>query len=373
MFVCAQTLWAQNNPKHGFIITNNNDTIFGTLDFRTNKINSQECNFIPKGSKELKKYYPGDIYGYRFMENGKFYISKEFNYKGNRIFCFAEYMLKGMLDLYRIPYKNTSNYLFFIVRQDGKTIAYEKDNINATIDKQEAIIKGKELYAELAPSPHAIAEFEMGKLNEKRMIKMLRGYHEDLCTSSEECIEFEYDPKSDENPKHFMAYIGATTLYCNEEGEHTSKMTSPLIGIGLDIMLPRINKRLSWQIMGEWAICYKYKNQVEIINDYYKMVQNVKDNFYKLSLKTGPKFCFGKKDGTKLNIAFGLIPLIYKNEEDECTSKLITITPNFYGSIGIEYPTKSMGDIFVNTEYEYTVKMFAYGCNNLTIKAGVKF
>ena len=41
----ATAATAQTNPKPGFIITNNGDTIRGILDFRTNERMSKQCDF----------------------------------------------------------------------------------------------------------------------------------------------------------------------------------------------------------------------------------------------------------------------------------------------------------------------------------------
>ena len=44
MFSVTMTT-AQTNPKPGFIITNNGDTIRGVIDFRTNEKLSKQCDF----------------------------------------------------------------------------------------------------------------------------------------------------------------------------------------------------------------------------------------------------------------------------------------------------------------------------------------
>lgn len=77
----SSVIYSQENPERGFIITNNNDTIYGMLDFRTERLNSKQCAFKADTSDEYKTYTPDDIVGYRFMKNGKFYVSKQFEYE----------------------------------------------------------------------------------------------------------------------------------------------------------------------------------------------------------------------------------------------------------------------------------------------------
>ena len=65
---------AQTNPKPGYVITNTGDTIRGVIDFRTNEKLSKQCQFWANGEKEGKVYLPGDIEGFRFDNNGKYFV-----------------------------------------------------------------------------------------------------------------------------------------------------------------------------------------------------------------------------------------------------------------------------------------------------------
>ena len=43
---------AQVNPQKGYVITNDNDTIYGTIDYRSEKKCANECSFLPDGGTE---------------------------------------------------------------------------------------------------------------------------------------------------------------------------------------------------------------------------------------------------------------------------------------------------------------------------------
>ena len=90
---------AQINPKEGFIITNQKDTIYGLIDYRSNTVNAKECTFKANNESEYKTYAPGQISAYRFKETGKFYISKKYE---NEDEVFAEFLISGMMNLYRV-------------------------------------------------------------------------------------------------------------------------------------------------------------------------------------------------------------------------------------------------------------------------------
>ena len=71
--IFATTTMAQTNPKPGYIITNNGDTIRGNIDFRTNEKLLKQCEFWANGGNEDTTYKPGDIEGFRFDNGGKYF------------------------------------------------------------------------------------------------------------------------------------------------------------------------------------------------------------------------------------------------------------------------------------------------------------
>ena len=50
----AAAATAQTNPKPGYIITNDGDTVRGNIDFRTNERMSKQCDFWADGGNEGK-------------------------------------------------------------------------------------------------------------------------------------------------------------------------------------------------------------------------------------------------------------------------------------------------------------------------------
>ena len=64
----------QTNPQEGYIITNENDTIRGTIDYLSDIRNMHTCLFKADGEEAYCKYKPGEISGYRLTNNGIFYV-----------------------------------------------------------------------------------------------------------------------------------------------------------------------------------------------------------------------------------------------------------------------------------------------------------
>ena len=108
---------AQTNPQRGYVITNNGDTIRGVIDFRTNERMSKQCDFWADGGGEGKTYKPGDIEGFRFDNNGKYFVTRRLNLDGEPQLYFAEFMVQGKMNLYCVADKYNEH--FFFEREDG--------------------------------------------------------------------------------------------------------------------------------------------------------------------------------------------------------------------------------------------------------------
>jgi hypothetical protein len=91
---------AQTNPQIGYVITNTGDTIRGIIDFRTNEKLSRQCDFWTNGGDVKTTYKPGDIEGFRFDHNGKYFVSRRLNVTGDPELYFAEFMVHGKMNLY---------------------------------------------------------------------------------------------------------------------------------------------------------------------------------------------------------------------------------------------------------------------------------
>lgn len=48
---------AQLNAQKGYIITNENDTLRGVIDYRSDSRNAKECHILLEGEQEYKTYY----------------------------------------------------------------------------------------------------------------------------------------------------------------------------------------------------------------------------------------------------------------------------------------------------------------------------
>nr|MCR5394962.1 hypothetical protein [Bacteroidales bacterium] len=101
LLVLCSIGYAQVNLREGIVITLVGDTLHGDIDYRTDAMNAEHCSFRQDGQSEVRTYRPGEIYGYRFIDNGRYYVSKEVtNENGKSEMFFLEFVVRGKLNLY---------------------------------------------------------------------------------------------------------------------------------------------------------------------------------------------------------------------------------------------------------------------------------
>ena len=275
-FLCtisATMAMAQANPKSGYIITNNGDTIRGIIDFRTNERLSTQCDFWANGETEGKNYKPGEIEGFRFDDNGKYFVTRRLNVTGEPELYFAEYIVQGKMNLYCVVYGQ--NDIFFFEREDGemaqlssKVFSYTSD-YNA-IEKYKSIQQEKqEQYGKvkllLKDSGTAVVDMDDEYITRKKLVNVVRDYHNDVCTDGSKCVVYEYNGKSDKTAIYFKAFAGYT-YYATDKPDSQYELDKNYstnayeIGIGIELDLKRVAKNFS----AEFGLTYipEYKSTI---------------------------------------------------------------------------------------------------------------
>jgi hypothetical protein len=118
------TSFSQSAFKDGFIITNNNDTIFGKVRASLDSSNSLICEFIDADSKTYKSFLPGEIMAFR-MEGSKYYVSKEISLDNKEMLVFLEYLVQGIVNLY---YYKGPPFEHYFIEKNGTLINLSNEN-----------------------------------------------------------------------------------------------------------------------------------------------------------------------------------------------------------------------------------------------------
>ncbi len=252
-------LYAQSNYRPGFIITLQKDTVYGEIDYRTDEMNARRCVFRSQtSSAEPVTYHPFDILGYRFTDDGKYYVSKNIELKyGVPKPVFLEYLLQGMKSLYY--YETEDNIPIYFVEDKERLVKVDAPKLSNQIVKMQ--FKGQtdryipSLRYAFKDCPSLSSKIDRARFERKDIIKIAKEYHYAMCTSNEDCIEFE--AKED---KHFLQlditpYVGIIQ-YKVPSGSTIGLYRSPELSYLAGITLAISNKRWMSSLSGCFDVSF---------------------------------------------------------------------------------------------------------------------
>ena len=266
--IMSVKLTAQVNPQKGYIITNNNDTIHGTIDYLTDAQNAKSCLFQKAGESDYKSLTPADIRGYRLADDGIYYVTRLFTggeeEDQQQELLFAEFLLQGGVSLYRYYY-DYYNYFGF-VGSDGKEVIMRDDKLNEDLQTYNHKLqvrrqKVQEVNAIMNKDNNIANRLWKMDLTSEDLTRMVKQYDEQHCTEQGECVLFRYDKKKTATVKHkFYAGVGISfASYDSPSHDITSSNSTifseysysgiaPTFFVGTDLRFPRFSRNLQAQV-----------------------------------------------------------------------------------------------------------------------------
>lgn len=189
LLLSNKTVSGQNSYKSGYIVTNNNDTIYGLIKLRSNYLNNRSCNFkkVAEDSPELLS--PSDIKAYK-IENSKFYISKIISLRDTNRVVFLEFLLDGIVNLYY--FKDIVEEYFFI-EKDNTLYELSNERKIITKDYDQFFWNSNQYIGALSylfkESPELSDKIKKTGFSYKSLIKITEDYHNNVCKEYE-CINY---------------------------------------------------------------------------------------------------------------------------------------------------------------------------------------
>lgn len=262
----SMEMTAQVNPQKGYIITNENDTIHGTIDYLTDAQNVLACLFRKEGESVYKSMSPKDIKGYRLADEGIYYVSRLFpgDDENQPELLFAEFLLQGGVSLYRYYYEK-DNYFGF-VGNDGKEVIIRDDKLNDDLRTYDIKVQERRQAVQMVNAvmnkDNMIANrlWKMD-LTSENLTHLVKQYDERYCTAEGECVLFRYDKAKTTTVTHRF-YVGVGISYASYESpkydgtgissvrytEYTYTGVAPTFFVGADFLFPRFSRNLNAQI-----------------------------------------------------------------------------------------------------------------------------
>lgn len=227
---------AQNDFRKGYIITNANDTVYGNIEYASDKSNTTMCNFIQSGQKKAIEYTPYDILGYKLDESGKFFVSKEIKLKNGTNRIFLEYLINGKLNIFY--YRDELSTDHYLIHRDSFPMM-ELPPLEKEIERDGTIYrindeKSKSILSFFTDDcPELRPQIEKLYLEHKPLIKLAKEYHKLVCSDAQ-CIIYE------KKAYPFVLYIEPVFGFTHYNG---SKLNSCNYGFQVYNWIPRYDER----------------------------------------------------------------------------------------------------------------------------------
>ena len=251
----AGTAAAQTNPKEGYIITNQNDTIHGTIDYLTETKSERNCKFRKKGETEFKNYSPAQLKAYRSSNDDFYYASKDIKIEDKQEKIFAGCLVKGGMNLYHFLILGKDYYLF--EGENGET-AQVIDASQVSYMNSSQKVESRKNMAQISlvfkEHPQELNNFNESSFNDKELSKIVVNYNKTYCKDLGDCVVYaqENGVNSQSIKVHVLAGAGAQyesyKLKDNLGGnEQTGSTIAPSVHLGLNIDVPRFSKKFFLQ------------------------------------------------------------------------------------------------------------------------------
>ncbi len=250
LLLCPLLLTAQENPYEGYIITLHGDTIHGTIDYLSDQKNATECRFKASGESTFVSYTPDEISGYRLADESIFYVSRILPINGKEQLVFAEYLIKGGIDLYRYN-DDTLDHLYISdshghiceIRADAIVSHQERDQ---QLSKRSAIGKAAAILEKDAQAMERLWKMD---IKASTLSQYIQEYNRQYCEEAGECIVYHYDARRS-NPLSIRWYAGigfGMMRYTDSDPDVSAKGNHYILSANADF-ITRNNKHLIPQL-----------------------------------------------------------------------------------------------------------------------------
>lgn len=253
---------AQQNPKEGYIITNGNDTILGKVDYLSGAENAVVCHFCAEGEDAFRAYHPTEIKGYRFKNNGVYYVSHRLPVAGADTLLFGECLLQGGISLYR--YENGNDEWYFLIDEEGKVASVKKESYGHMDPYAAARARRnnvRDAAMMLNKSDNAVRQLWKKDITADNLVDIVSQYDGQYCTESGECIRFQYSAK-ESNSQKYRFHMEAGAGFLRNEGNNSALLR---LGLGGEVFFPRSNPHLSVLLMARLGLYKKTEERTEMI------------------------------------------------------------------------------------------------------------
>jgi hypothetical protein len=166
---------SQSNFSQGYIVTPQNDTIKGFVDYKTGSNTVFFKTDLQSGAKE---YHPESIQSFR-IKNHKPYISKAYQTGEGTSSKFMQLLVSGKADLYTFPDGKTDHYI--LDKKDGKSYEFTKNGEKVYNEGRIIAYDSKKYRAILtlafADDQNLYPLIDLASFSESSLVEITKGYN----------------------------------------------------------------------------------------------------------------------------------------------------------------------------------------------------
>ena len=299
----AHSSFSQTDYRKGYVITNARDTLFGLIDYREGLKAYKSCDFKNTKDQNTTTYEPRDIVGYGF-ENDKFFQTKEISVKGQPSkVVFLEVIIRSLVSLYR--FEN----IYFIEKHNNNFQQLINETSELLVDGKRVLKSTNQHISTMNILLFECAEIrekiQQCRLNEKSLTNLIEDYNR--CKGESSTAFKAKKPWT-------KAIVGVTSgvnisklnFYTGFGFEHLEGVLevsrSPVIGISMDILSPKLSERIS--LHGDLLyVTSNYYNYTILSNGSFTQRNYVTIELHQLKIPMGIRYTFPKRNFTPyLNI-----------------------------------------------------------------------
>jgi len=277
LLLAGTSAWAQRDFRKGYIITNQQDTIYGWIDYRGDVRNAKICSFKKTETDPATDYTPSDIAAYRFIDS-KFYISRNIGDVDTPKQVFLEYVVNGLANLYYYRENNAPDRYY--IEKDGQFRELKIDKKEVKVDEKKQINAGiartKTVKSYIGVLKATLnlwemnSEIDKAKLQHSSLINIARNYHQYACTDGSECIVYERKKPYialrigpavgvDLSTFTMLEFDHERYAYHQEKTVIFDPSTNYTVGVNLNFSMPRLNEKIFLQMQTMYTKYYFFK------------------------------------------------------------------------------------------------------------------
>ncbi len=246
--------FGQFNYKKGYVISAENDTLFGLIRDAGGSRNSEICYFKTDKKSKVVKYRPEDIKAYRFIGD-KYYYSHALFFKNEYRHVFMDVLLEGSVNLYY--YWRNKETAYYIEKDKGNVIglinrelpeAQYSGSLYNVLNKVAYVEVYKDsLYSVFKESTEVQNRIDEVEYNHKAIIAITKDYISETCSIGN-CISYVKELSVLKESLGVFSGLHVSRINFWDKDIKSGILLSMPVGISYNFPLPRINDRVSFQI-----------------------------------------------------------------------------------------------------------------------------